>query len=124
MEGIGILIVIVAVIWIISVIAKKSKKKNNNSLELTDNPKLTINTDKKHTVSVDKPKLTINMDKKPVMKSSPKIFNTPQNNDENHKVTRIMLYESNNVLQTWTCEYCESENSNSFEKCNVCNHYR
>lgn len=107
MPGFIVFIVLVVILAIIISKVKKSGKKKKYKAE-----------------SAKKPAASFYTDKKPAMDSSPEPFHASQKEEENHKITRIMMYEADKIGGSWTCEYCESENSNSFEKCSVCNHHR
>lgn len=67
-------------------------------------------------------------DTKPKVGGTPEPFHASkaenEEEEENHKITKILMYDAKKGSGCWVCQNCESENSLSFEKCNVCNHHR
>lgn len=107
MEGVIAFLAVLAVIMIIAGIKNKSKK---NKIKNTDTASKTV--DYRET--------------KPVSRSTTDIFHASKNdeNEENHKITKILMYNDSMKEKVWICENCESENRVSFEKCSVCGHHR
>lgn len=45
-------------------------------------------------------------------------------NEENHMVTPIFIYDKKSSVNHWICPNCESENNLAYKVCSVCNRKR
>lgn len=109
MEGF-IAFLVVMLIVIILIVNKNKKNKKEKHINAKPSSKTTIFGETKSTAG-----------------GTPEPFHASktQNEDEeeHHKITKFLIYDAKGG-SCWVCPNCESENSLSFDRCNVCNHHR
>lgn len=109
MEGFIAFLIVIA-IFIILIVSKNKKNKKKNYLNTKPPAKTTVHGD-------TKPKTGGTAEPFHASKTE------KEEEEERHKITKILVYDAKN-RGGWVCQNCESENSLSFDKCNVCNHHR